>query len=84
MFTIELGSKVKSRSTGLMGLITSRSESLYGCNRYTVQPPCGKDMKLPDSYYCDEADLEVTEKPKIERQNSTRGGPITRAPGSKA
>lgn len=74
MFTIELGSKVKSKITGFSGVVTSRSEHLNGCNRYWVTPPVDKDGKLPDGYWHDEAELEVTEAPTLSRANNDRGG----------
>lgn len=48
MFKHRLGLLAKSRTTGLKGIITSRSENLYGCNRYYIQPKYNKDMKQLD------------------------------------
>jgi len=56
-FKYELGIEVKSKTTGFKGIIMTRSECLYGCNRYFVQPKVGKDMKIPDGWYVDENDL---------------------------
>ena len=75
MFTIELGSKVKSNVSGFAGMVTSRSENINGCNRYWVQPPVGTDGKLPDGSWFDEAEIEVTEAPTLKRKNPERGGP---------
>jgi len=74
MFTIELGSKVKSNVSGFAGMVTSRSEHLNGCNRYWVQPPVGAESKLPDGMWFDEAEVEVIETPTLKRQNNERGG----------
>jgi len=77
MFKHELGSKVKSRCVGVIGIVQSRSENLYGCNRYFIQPPAGEDMKVPDGYWFDEEDLEFIEQ-MINRTPSTNGGPLSK------
>jgi len=51
MFKIELGKEVKAKVTGLVGITTSRSECLYGCNRYYIQPKVGEDKKVPDGWW---------------------------------
>ncbi len=58
-FKIELGAEVKDRITGLKGICVARSEWLYGCRRYVVQPPELKDGKPVDSTCFDEDSLEV-------------------------
>lgn len=76
MFKIELGSKVESRSTGFTGVVHSRSENLYGCNRYFVQPRVGEDMKLVDGAWFDEEDIQFIEQTVV-RTPSNNGGPIS-------
>ncbi len=81
MFTVELGSKAKSKTLGLVGTVTSRSENVYGCNRYYVQPSVGKEMKVPDGYWVDEDDVTVLKKPtKLTkpRKKTKLGGPVSR------
>ena len=73
-FTIQPGAKVKSNISGFAGMVTSRADHLNGCNRYFVNPPVDKDGKLPDGYWFDEDELEVTEEAKLERKNNHRGG----------
>lgn len=73
-FILENGTKVKSNISGFVGMVTSRADHLNGCNRYYVNPPVDKDMKLPDGYWFDEAELEVIEEPKLKPQNNDRGG----------
>ena len=73
-FTLDNGDKVKSLTTGFDGMITARADHLHGCNRYMVQPFMGKDKKLPDSFWFDEDDLEVTKKSVLPRKNNSRGG----------
>jgi len=74
MFTIELGVQAESKITGLKGTVTSRSEHLNGCNRYWVQPKIGKDGKVPEGMWHDEAELVVKKKSIFERVNNDRGG----------
>ena len=74
IFTLDNGTKVKSNVTGFAGMITARADHLYGCNRYFVTPPVGADGKLPDGYWVDEAELEVTEEATLEPKNNKRGG----------
>lgn len=79
VFKHKLGIMVISKTTNIKGMITSRAEALYGCNRYYVQTQAGADMKLPDSYWFDEDDLEVIVKEKvIEKNNKKVGGPISK------
>lgn len=73
-FTHLNGMKVKSTVTGFAGTITARADHLHGCNRYFVTPPVGKDGKMPEGYWMDEAELEVIEEPKLKRENNKRGG----------
>lgn len=77
-FKHELGSKVRSIVTGIEGTLTSRSENMYGCNRYFIQPRVGADGKLPDGWWVDEADVEVVEAPKTARVEKNVGGPMSR------
>ena len=73
-YLIPLGARVISKISGFTGMVTSRSEHLNGCNRYWVSPRIDKDGKLPDGYWFDEAELEITDKPEVERKNQERGG----------
>ena len=77
MFKHVLGVEVQAKVSGLKGIIVSRSENLYGCNRYYIQPKVSKDMKVPDGWWVDEDEVVykghgVTAKPK------DTGGPISR------
>jgi hypothetical protein len=77
MFKHTLGVEVESRVAKIKGIITSRSENLYGCNRYFVQPPAGKDGKYADGYWTDEDDLIVKGKGVTTPKKNT-GGPMSR------
>lgn len=76
-FKHELGKEVKAKVTGLTGIITSRSQCLYGCNRYYVQPPVGKDKKVPDGWWVDEDDITVVGKGVTAKTKDT-GGPMSK------
>jgi len=54
MFKHELGTRVKDRVSGLVGTIVGRTEWLYGCRRYSVQPDGVKDGKPFESIGFDE------------------------------
>lgn len=58
-FKHALGLEIQTRVAGLKGIITSRSENLYGCNRYFIQPKVVTDMKIPDGWWVDEDDVIV-------------------------
>ena len=77
MFKHELGIEAESKSTKLKGIIINRSETLYGCNRYYIQPPAGKDMKVPDGWWVDEDDVVVKGKGVLAKRKDT-GGPMSK------
>lgn len=77
MFKHALGIKVKAKTTGLTGIITNRSECLYGCNRYCIQPKVGKDDKVPDSWWVDEDDIVVVGD-GVKAVPKKTGGPMSR------
>lgn len=57
--SIELGSKVRDRITGYIGIVVARSEWLYGCVRITVQQEgLDKDNKISHEVF-DEAGLDT-------------------------
>jgi hypothetical protein len=73
-FMFELGCEVVSKISGFKGVLTSRSEHLNGCNRYWVAPKVGKDGKLPEGYWIDEAEIQVVKKSNLKPKNQERGG----------
>ena len=77
MFAVDMGKKVKDKVTGLTGIITARSENLYGCNRYLIQPPAGKDSKVPDAWWVDEDQMTVVGDGVTVKRKDT-GGPMSR------
>lgn len=88
MFTkrIKLGQKVRDKITGLEGITVVRSEFLFGCIRFGVQPQEVKEGKPAEWVYVDEPQLEVvkdTPAPKVEEPTygprpSDPGRPIDR------
>lgn len=73
-FAIPLGVKAQSRTLLLTGIINSRSQNLYGCNRYYIQPPVGEDNKVLDGYWVDEGDVLIL-APCHEPDARNAGGP---------
>lgn len=60
---IELGWKVRDQITGFEGIAIARTEWLYGCTRYVIEPnKLDKDGKLPDPHSFDEQRLIVLER----------------------
>ena len=79
MFKHALGSKVRSRLTGLEGTINARSENLYGCNRYAIQPRVDKDGRVPDAWWVDEDDIEIIGDGLASKiKKKLTGGPMSR------
>ncbi len=76
---IELGSKCRDKLTGFMGVAVARTQWLYGCERYTVQPEkLDKDGKVLDTVTFDEPQLEVLSVPSSKAKRSAApdpGGP---------
>lgn len=76
MFKHQLGVEAKSRTMGLKGIIMGRAEHLYGCNRYLIQAPIGKDGKVGELWWTDEDDIEVigkgvrTDGYRVEKKNT--------------
>jgi hypothetical protein len=69
---IELGSKARDTVTGFTGIVVASHKYLHGCMRYSLQPPIGKDGKLPDQQTFDEPQLRVISTPK---QRARPAGP---------
>lgn len=76
---IKNGSKVKDMITGFEGIVTGRTEYLYGCSRVWIEPEqIDKDGKPIEGAWFDEQRVEVLEerKPPMSKDNSaTTGGP---------
>lgn len=77
-FIFPLGAKAKAKVTGISGVITNRSEALYGCHRYYIQPPADKDNKVPDGWWVDEGDVELLQTQSVEHVAKPTGGPMSK------
>lgn len=77
MFKHQLGKQVEAKVTKLRGVLTSRSENLYGCNRYFIQPAVGTEGKVPDGWWVDEDDIEIVGDGVTAKPKST-GGPMSK------
>lgn len=64
---IKLGDKVKDSITGYTGIATARTEWLFGCVRWCVQPQTvNKEGKVDDGLMFDEPQLKVIKAGVIE------------------
>ncbi len=75
---IMLGSKVKDRITGFVGVAVAYDTWINGCERYAVQSECGEDGKIPDLAWIDNGQLEILEpaiKEEKPAERRTTGGP---------
>lgn len=78
-FKLNLGQKVRDRVSGLEGIVIARTEWLYGCRRYTVQPQGVKDGKPQEGSGFDEDALEVLPEALPASVKNT-GGPQVEPP----
>lgn len=77
MFKHDLGVEIETRVSKLKGIIVSRSECIFGCNRYYIQPKADKDGKQPDGWWIDEDDVAVTGK-GVKTEKKLTGGLMSR------
>lgn len=76
---IKLGAKVKDTITDLEGIVTARTEYLYGCVQCEVQPNELKDGKIVEAAWIDEPQLVLVtpiKKPSVKKVvfNRKHGG----------
>lgn len=82
MSEIKLGSRVKDVYTGFAGIAIGRSEWLYGCARFLVEPfDLDKDGKVREAVWFDEQRVELLqEQPPINTTGGINpGGPSQEA-----
>ena len=72
-FKHAFGLEIQTRVQGFIGILTSRAENLYGCNRYYVQPKVVTDMKIPDGWWVDEDDVIVIGEGVVSIKKDTGG-----------
>ncbi len=71
---INLGDKVKDGVSGFTGIAIGRTVWLQGCDRVIVQPPVGKDGKLPDCATFDEPQLILIKAKVVKKAKSDKTG----------
>lgn len=78
--TTKPGDKVCDTVTGLVGIVTARTEYIHGCFRVLVQPQEVKDGRPVEPTYFDELGVEVLEAGAVrasvrEQPDELTGGP---------
>jgi len=73
-FKFALGSEVKDLITGFSGVIVARTQWLYNCNVYRVQPKDLKEGAIREAGQFDEPQLELVQAPVVQERRTT-GGP---------
>lgn len=76
----ELGDRVKDRVSGLVGIITTRTEHLNGCRQYGINPGVDKDGKMIEGWNIDGEQLVLVDKGLNEKEpivKKTTGGAPT-------
>lgn len=71
-FQHNLGDRVKDRISGFSGIVVSRSEAIFGCNRYWVEPEQMHDGKPIDGRWFDEESIEVIQAGAVVRPTYAR------------
>ncbi len=76
---IELGWKVRDMYSGFTGIAVGRTQWIYGCVRYSVEPGLAKDGTFRESVWIDEQRLQVVKKLKLKVgkhfKGTATGGP---------
>lgn len=75
MSKINLGDKARDRVSGFEGVCVAQTQWISGCARLTLQPPTGKDGKIPDAQTFDEPMLELVKANTIPMGPTRSGGP---------
>lgn len=85
-FIFNCGDLAKDKVSGMTGVVASRADHLYGCNRYWIQPRELKDGKPVDGQWFDEDALEMVEAEVVKRRvyrvvDEPTAAPPARQPG---
>lgn len=76
MFVHKLGIEVETRVQKLKGVVVARSEDLYGCNKYFVEPKASKEGR---ARWVDEDDITYGSKGiQISKKIKNPGGPVSK------
>ncbi len=76
-FKHDLGQVASDKVSGLTGILINRSQCLYGCNRYLIQPRVNADGKVPDSWWVDEDSIDILGD-GVNASPKFTGGPMSR------
>jgi hypothetical protein len=81
---IELGDRIRDRVSGIEGIATARTEWLFGCVRFILQPQGEKkDWGTPhEGFSVDEPQLELVEKAVVAPPKKVE--PVERSYGPRA
>jgi hypothetical protein len=74
-FKFELGSILKDSVTGFQGVVTGRTEWLYGCKRYVLTPQKLKDGRPIEGVWVDEPQLIEVKSSKTKNPEKPTHGP---------
>lgn len=72
---INLGDTARDRVSGFKGVCVAITQWISGCARVTLQPPAGKDGKIPDAQTFDEPMLELVKAKTVAMGPTKTGGP---------
>lgn len=75
MSKINLGDTARDRVSGFKGVCVAITQWISGCARVTLQPPTGKDGKIPDAQTFDEPMLELVKAQAVAMGPTKTGGP---------
>lgn len=75
MSKINLGDEAKDRVSGFQGVCVAITQWISGCARLTLQPPTGKDGKIPEAQTFDEPMLQLVKAAKVAQGPMKTGGP---------
>ena len=73
-FKFNLGSEVRDKITGFVGIVVSRHQWINNCNTYSAMSQKLKDGMPQESARFDEPQLELVKKDVVE-SNTKTGGP---------
>ena len=64
---MKLGDRVKSKITGIEGIVTGTVRHLTGCDQAIVQPPYNNEKgSIPDSHWVDVMAVEVLQEKAVQ------------------
>lgn len=75
MSKVKLGVRARDRITGFEGMVIARTEYLYGCARWALQPQkVNKDGTIFEPQWFDDPQVEALSEVK-EKPDQSTGGP---------